>query len=132
MSAALHARETPLELSLSADSDSVAKARHAVADYAQDHGADREDVALAVSEAVSNAVIHAFRGREPGRIDLRALCDGDGLVVSVSDDGVGVAPNPDSPGLGLGLALIGSLASGIELRKDGRGTTIIMRFPCAA
>ena len=132
VSAALHARETPLELSLSADSDSVAKARHAVADYAQDHGADREDVALAVSEAVSNAVIHAFRGREPGRIDLRALCDGDGLVVSVSDDGVGVAPNPDSPGLGLGLALIGSLASGIELRRDGRGTTIIMRFPCAA
>jgi anti-sigma regulatory factor (Ser/Thr protein kinase) len=124
--------ERALELSFLAVSESVREARHAVADFARAHGADPDDVALAVSEAVSNAVIHAFRGREPGRIDLRALVDGDRLVVSVSDDGVGVTPNPDSPGLGLGLALIGSLAEGIELRRDGRGTTIIMRFPCSA
>ena len=121
----------PLELSLRAESESVALARHAVADFARGQGCDPEDVALAVSEAVSNAVIHAFRGREPGTIDVRAIADGDKLVVSISDDGVGVTPNPDSPGLGLGLALIGSLSEGIELRRDGRGTTLIMRFPRA-
>ena len=118
---------------LAAESDSVGKARHAVAEFARVHGADPDDVALAVSEGVSNAIIHGFRDREPGHIDIRALVDGDRVVVSVSDDGVGVTPNPQSPGLGLGLALIGSLADGVELRRDGRpsGTTLIMRFPRA-
>jgi stage II sporulation protein AB (anti-sigma F factor) len=124
--------ERALELTLSAESASVAKARHAAADYARDNGADPDDIALAVSEAVSNAVIHAFRGRAAGKVDVRAFPDGNALVVSVSDDGVGVTPNPDSPGLGLGLALIGSLSSGVELQKEGPGTTLVMRFPRAA
>jgi two-component sensor histidine kinase len=121
--------ERALELTLSAESESVAKARHAAAEFARTHGADPDDIALAVSEAVSNAVIHAFRGVDTGRIDVRGFPDGDSLVLSVSDDGVGVTPNPDSPGLGLGLALIGSLSAGVELRKEGPGTTLVMRFP---
>ncbi|MGI8461245.1 MAG: ATP-binding protein [Solirubrobacterales bacterium] len=122
---------TALEMKLDAESASVAVARHAVSDFARERGADADDVALAVSEAVSNAVIHGFRGRSSGLIDIRAVEDGGSLVVSVSDDGVGVKPNPDSPGLGLGLALIGSLTEGIELRRNGHGTTLIMRFPAA-
>jgi serine/threonine-protein kinase RsbW/stage II sporulation protein AB (anti-sigma F factor) len=117
-------------LTLAAESDSVGEARRAVSDFAAEHGADADDVALAVSEGVSNAVIHAFRDRPPGEIAVSAVVDGDRVVVSISDDGVGVTPNPDSPGLGLGLALIGSLADGVELRKQpGHGTTLIMRFP---
>lgn len=123
--------ERALEISLSAESESVAKARHAAAEFARAHGADPDDIALAVSEAVSNAVIHAFRGVDDGQIDVRGFPDGDSIVLSVSDDGVGVTPNPDSPGLGLGLALIGSLSEGVELRKEGRGTTLVMRFPRA-
>lgn len=120
---------TSLQLSLRAEAESVAEARHAVARFAAEHGADADDVALAVSEGMSNAVIHGFRDRDPGRIDVSAVADGDRVVVSISDDGMGVLPNPDSPGLGLGLALIGSLADGVELRREGRGTTLIMRFP---
>jgi two-component sensor histidine kinase len=107
----------------------VARARHAVADFGRHFGADADDVALAVSEAVSNAVIHAFRGREPGTIQVRAFADGEEFVVSVTDDGVGVSPNPDSPGMGLGLALIGSLSGAVEMFKGGSGTTLVMRFP---
>ena len=126
-------REASLELTLPAESDSVGTARHAVARFAAEHGADSGDVALAVSEGVSNAVIHAFRDRAPGRIDVRAIVDGDRVVVSISDDGVGVMPNPQSPGLGLGLALIGSITDGVELRKKpGHGTTLIMRFERSA
>jgi len=117
-------------MTLRAESDSVGEARRAVSGFAGEHGADADDVALAVSEGVSNAVIHAFRDREPGRIDVRALVDGDRVVVSIADDGVGVSPNPQSPGLGLGLALIGSLSEGVELRRTpGHGTTLVMRFP---
>ena len=122
-------KTSSLELSLTAESESVGAARHAVSEFAGEHGADADDVALAVSEAVSNAIVHAFRGREPGTVDVRALVEGGTLVVSISDDGVGVAPNPDSPGLGLGLALIGSLTDAVEMRRDGKGTTLIMRFP---
>jgi anti-sigma regulatory factor (Ser/Thr protein kinase) len=122
------ASKTSLHLSLAAEPESVGKARHAVADFAREHGADGDDVALAVSEGVSNCVIHAFRGREKGHIDIRAIADAAMVVVSISDDGVGVTPNPDSPGLGLGLALIGSLASAVELNRDGHGTTLVMRF----
>jgi serine/threonine-protein kinase RsbW/stage II sporulation protein AB (anti-sigma F factor) len=121
---------TSLQLTLPAESDSVGRARRAVSEFAGEHGADSDDVALAVSEGVSNAVIHAFRDRDPGQIDVRAIVDGDRVVVSISDDGVGVTPNPDSPGLGLGLALIGSLSEGVELRrKPDHGTTLVMRFP---
>jgi anti-sigma regulatory factor (Ser/Thr protein kinase) len=122
---------TSLQLSLKVESESVGEARHAVAAFARDHGADADDVALAVSEGVSNCVIHAFRGRDRGRIDVRAFAEEDAVVVSISDDGVGVTPNPDSPGLGLGLALIGSLADGVELNHNGagHGTTLVMRFP---
>ena len=123
---------TALHLSLPAKSGSVSRARHAVAAFAMESGANPDDVALAVSEAVSNAVIHAFRGRSAGTIDVSASSESDTLVVTVSDDGVGVSPNPDSPGLGLGLALIGSLTEGVELRRDGNGTTIVMRFPLNA
>ena len=125
--------ETSLQLTLPAESDSVGAARRAVAEFASENGADFDDVALAVSEGVSNSVIHAFRGREPGEIEVRAIVERDNIVVSVSDDGIGVTPNPESPGLGLGLALIGSLTEGVEIRKDpGHGTTLIMRFPRSA
>ena len=125
-------RPDAVERRLPPEPPSVGEARRSVSAFAADHGADPADVALAVSEGVSNAVIHAFRDREPGRIDVRAIVDGDRVVVSISDDGVGVTPNPASPGLGLGLALIGSLTDGIELRRaPGRGTTLVMRFPRA-
>jgi serine/threonine-protein kinase RsbW/stage II sporulation protein AB (anti-sigma F factor) len=123
-------RDASLQLTLAAESDSVGEARRAVSEFAAENGADADDVALGVSEGVSNAVIHAFRGRPRGEIDVRAIVDGETVVISVSDDGVGVTPNPESPGLGLGLALIGSLTDGVELRKSpGHGTTLIMRFP---
>ena len=126
-------RPASLELTLPAESDSVGAARHAIAEFAAEHGADSADVALAVSEGVSNSVIHAFRDRKPGQIDVRAIVEDDHVVVSISDDGIGVMPNPQSPGLGLGLALIGSLADGVELRKKpGHGTTLIMRFARSA
>jgi serine/threonine-protein kinase RsbW len=119
-----------LQMTLPAEADSVGEARRAVSEFAHDHGADRGDVALAVSEGVSNAVIHGFRDGSSGDIEVRAVVDGDHLTVSISDDGVGVTPNPQSPGLGVGLALIGTLADDVELRrKPSHGTTLVMRFP---
>jgi serine/threonine-protein kinase RsbW len=111
-------------------------ARHAVRDYAVDCGA-HEDViaplALCVTEAVTNAVLHAYRNTDaPGQVRVRAEC-GDGQIrVTVRDDGTGLAPRLDSPGLGLGLPLIAQMAHGSEVcvPEEG-GTEVCMRFNVA-
>ncbi|HEU4658670.1 MAG TPA: ATP-binding protein [Capillimicrobium sp.] len=111
---------------------SVRAVRHAIAEIARRCGMSGEQVAqvrLAVSEAVSNAVIHAYAERE-GDIFVDAH-EGDGeLVVKVADEGGGVLPRPDSPGLGLGLPLIVALTSRMEICHHGRRTEVVMAFDC--
>lgn len=120
-----------VELALPAEPGSVAAARQAVGDLARRAGAPEADVRLAVSEAVGNAVSHAFRDREPGTIRLRARIDGARMIVSISDDGSGMRPNLDSPGLGLGISLITKMASDVQFDSTDEGTTVSMSFDCA-
>ena len=121
-----------LELVLSPDPSSVVEARTAVAELARRSGAPEEDVRLAVSEAVGNAVVHAFRHCDTGTIIVSARPERGRLLVTVSDDGIGMTPNPDSPGLGFGIALIGKLADDVHFNSSGDGTVISMSFNAAA
>src|SRR3954469_6335596 len=68
------------------------------------------DVKLAVSEAVSNVVRHAYSRRKPGQVIATAHVDGGLLRIVIADTGGGMAPRSDSPGLGLGLPLMAHLA----------------------
>ena len=90
------------------------------------------DLRLAISEAVSNAVVHAFRGREhPGAVTVTVdVTAGEMAQVVVRDDGVGMSRRDDSPGLGLGLGLIAWVADQVEHRApdDGDGFEVRMRF----
>ena len=111
----------------------VAGARHAVTEYAVAHSVPEpplEDLRLAVSEAVTNAVVHAFRHGNPGTITIDVAIEDGTATVSVTDDGVGIGPRPDSPGLGMGLPLMSTLADAIEVGKAaaGNGTAVRMRF----
>jgi len=64
-------------------------------------GADELDVKIAVSEAVGNVVVHAYRdGTPPGSLELEGGIEDGKLVISVTDHGIGMSPHPDSPGLG--------------------------------
>ncbi len=85
---------------------------------------------LAVSEAATNAVLHAYRDRESAG-DVRVLVQHEDhmLDVSICDDGIGMSPRPDSPGLGLGLGLMAHETSHCEITSgpDG-GTQVSMRF----
>jgi anti-sigma regulatory factor (Ser/Thr protein kinase) len=117
-----------------ASAESVAELRHAVVDFAHAHGVPEpclNDIRLAVSEAVSNAVVHAFRGRADGIVVASVTIGASEWVeVRVADDGSGMAPRDDSPGLGLGLPLIRHLTDQFEHRlPPGRvGTELRMRF----
>jgi anti-sigma regulatory factor (Ser/Thr protein kinase) len=112
----------------------VGEIRQAVVDFARANGitdARADDLGLAISEAVTNAVVHAYRRHaQPGGVHVSATVDGPWIDVRVVDDGSGMAPRSDSPGLGLGLPLINRLADQVELRPppDGAGTELWMRF----
>ena len=88
-----------------ASSDSIAQLRQAVVDFAYEHGVPEpclSDIRLAVSEALGNAVVHAFRGRADGTMIASVTMGASEWVeVRVTDDGSGMAPRDDSPGLGL-------------------------------
>jgi serine/threonine-protein kinase RsbW/stage II sporulation protein AB (anti-sigma F factor) len=87
-------------------------------------------VRLAVSEAVSNAVVHGYRGSEPGAVTVTAEAQHHTLRVVVSDEGCGPAPRNDSPGAGLGLPLIAQVAESLSVSRgrDGHGTVLCMTF----
>jgi anti-sigma regulatory factor (Ser/Thr protein kinase) len=90
------------------------------------------DVKLAVSEAVTNAVQHAYRDEDPGDVTGTADTEQGTLRIVIADSGSGMSPRPDSPGLGLGLPLIAYVADAVEVVSHGDGTEIHMTFPCPA
>ena len=107
---------------------SVRACREAVGEFAERVGADPSVVSLAVSEAASNVIFHAYRNRDRLPFTVEAETDGDHLVVTVSDQGTGMRPNPESSGLGLGISIIGNVADSVEFDSTGRGLTVTMRF----
>ena len=87
-------------------------------------------VALAVSETVTNAVVHAYDHEEPGDVRVSCHADGEHVIVEVADDGAGIWERHGSPGLGHGLAMVGALAHTLDIAPgpDGRGTAVTMAF----
>lgn len=123
------------EQSWPARPEHVSAARRAVWDAAARAGAKeevREAARLAVSEAVSNVVVHSYRNRpaRAGAFTITVEWGGDELRVTVSDEGCGMAPRMDSPGAGLGLPLIANLAETFSVTAPpGGGTEVSMTFP---
>jgi serine/threonine-protein kinase RsbW len=112
----------------------VKEIREAVVDFAYASGITErqaDDIGLATSEAVTNAVLHAYRRHaQPGSVCVFAAVEAGWLELRVVDDGIGMAPRQDSPGAGLGLPLISRLADQVEVRRlpDRDGTELWMRF----
>jgi serine/threonine-protein kinase RsbW len=118
------------ELRLPASPATVPQVRRALMRFASAHGVpEASDIGLAVTEAVTNAILHAYRDGESGEMRVVACAEPDRLVVVVRDYGCGMSPRPDSPGLGMGLSIIGRLADelNIECPADG-GTRLRMHF----
>lgn len=111
----------------------IPQLRHEVIRYAESLGAQPdtlESLQLAVSEALTNVVVHAYVGREPGPMIVEAFEEDEHLLVRVYDDGPGLIPRLDSPGLGLGIGLMASMANDFNIaNRDGTpGTIVSLRF----
>lgn len=117
-----------------ASPEAVARLRTDVVKHARDLGVDREvceALRLAVSEALTNIVVHAYVDREPGDMILEAWRDEhDQLAVLISDEGSGLVPRASSPGLGLGIGIMAQMADGfgISNREGAPGTIVSLRF----
>ncbi len=120
-----------LVLTLPARAENVAVVRHAFGGLGDALDIDDQvlaDVKLAVTEACTNVVVHAYPDGE-GPMEIAAAIRDGRLAVAVRDDGRGMLPRPDSPGLGLGLPLIATLADTLELgRSEDDRTEVRMTF----
>lgn len=112
---------------------SVPVLRAAVAEFvgaAGVQGDHLDAVKLAVSEAVTNAVMHAYvDAEEPGEVRVVTCVREGEIEVEVSDDGLGMMPRLDSPGLGVGLPFIADTADTLDIATgEGGGTVLRMSF----
>lgn len=118
-------------LTLAAVPENVAIVRHVfsgLGDALQFDAEKTDDLRLAVSEACTNAVIHAYSGRDDGVMEIEATVESPLLHVLVRDRGRGLRPRLDSPGLGMGLPLIAALSASLELTTVDGATEVRMAF----
>ncbi|HEY8638380.1 MAG TPA: ATP-binding protein [Solirubrobacteraceae bacterium] len=124
-----------VELTLPARAENVAVVRHALGGLGE--GLDLApqvlaDVKLAVTEACTNVIVHAYPDGE-GPLTVAVEVETELLRVVVRDHGSGILPRPDSPGLGLGLPLIATLAETLELGTSADDATeVSMTFRLVA
>lgn len=91
-------------------------------------------LALAANELITNALIHAFRSRDTGVIEVLVTEEEGEIQLSVRDNGIGMqATNEGERRRGVGLDIVASLVDTdlqgqFQLRNDG-GTLATIRFP---
>jgi serine/threonine-protein kinase RsbW len=93
------------------------------------------DMKMAVTEACTNVVVHAYP-EEQGMLEVEMLAAENGVTIVVRDHGFGIHPHAADttarPALGLGLPLIAALSDAYELRGGaGAGTEVRMTFAFA-
>jgi PAS domain S-box-containing protein len=93
---------------------------------------------LVVNELLTNALKHAFVGRDGGTITLHSLSDGNGCRIIVADNGVGLPQGVEWPKRGkLGALIVQSLRDNAKARLDvessrGQGVRVTIVFTRAA
>jgi serine/threonine-protein kinase RsbW len=125
--------EGAVEFRLPAVAASVPELRRLVGEGARELGVSEQrvdEVRLAVTEAVSNVVRHAYWPGQ-GEVEVAVEADGNGhVVVAVRDRGCGIgAAHPARAGAGLGMPLMRAVSASFESCDRGPGTEVVMRFP---
>jgi len=115
-----------------------------MAELAGFDGASADQLALAVDEAATNVIEHAYHGAADRRVELRFGVRGDELRVEVVDDGEGVDPRAipqvdlrryasERRTGGLGMHLMGRIMDSVTFRRTAGGNVCCMvkRRPAA-
>ncbi len=129
--------ENVIRLELLSLPANVGVARNAVATFASQADftlADIDEIRLAVSEAVTNAVVHAYPGRT-GWVRVTARLSEGQLQVEVEDEGIGIADVPrarqaayttDPERMGLGFSFMEAFMDHVEVGPGASGGTRVV------
>jgi serine/threonine-protein kinase RsbW len=88
------------------------------------------DLKLAVTEACTNAILHAYSDGASGQLVVRYRVASAGVDIEVEDDGAGfdpsdpIAEETERDGQGMGLMIIRTLTDSIEIESDDSGSRI--------
>jgi len=96
------------------------------------------DVKTAVSEAVTNSIIHGY-GNANGIVKIEAMIEGTTLTIKINDEGVGIenielamqplyTSRPDLERSGMGFTVMETFMDSLDVKSEkGKGTQIIMK-----
>lgn len=99
---------------------------------------DIADIKTAVSEAVTNAIVHGYEGTR-GMVSMRSTIDQAVLTVEIVDHGRGISnveqamepfftTHPEQERSGMGFAVMQTFMDELSVTSvPGRGTTVLMR-----
>ncbi len=88
------------------------------------------DLKLALTEACSNSIRHAYAHGRTGAVEVRYELNGEKFQVEVADDGSGFdvaalgEADADPEEGGLGLAIIRALTDELAIESDGHGSRL--------
>src|SRR3954453_3650643 len=123
---------TDVKLTLPARPENVSVIRHVLGAFAESLRLPDdlvEDLRLAVTEACTNVVRHAYPPERPGPVEITFVPTDEEVSVVVADFGRGIGPSSDTTGPGLGLPLIAAIADEVELQPvPGGGSRVAMTF----
>jgi len=126
--------QAPLQLTVPARAEYLAVIRQAlagVADALEVGVSVLNDMKVAVNEACTNVVVHAYPD-ETGTLEVGVQAQAEEVAVIVRDSGVGVQTRPDPSG-GVGFLLISSLSDRFEIRGGSdAGIEVRMAFKLAS
>jgi anti-sigma regulatory factor (Ser/Thr protein kinase) len=121
-----------VKLTLPARPENVAVARHVLGAFAESMRLPDElieDLRLAVTEACTNVVRHAYPDGAPGAVEISVEPEPEQVTITVADYGRGIGTSSDISGPGLGLPLIAAIASTVDLQSSpGAGSRVTMTF----
>ena len=134
-------RHNEMEVSFLSIPENEAFARVVIAAFAVQLSptvAEIADVKTAVSEAVTNAIVHGYEGTR-GMVNMRAMIDGSILSVEIADRGRGIAnvhqamepfytTHPEQERSGMGFAVMQTFMDEVDVASTpGSGTIVRMR-----
>lgn len=121
----------PLRIEVPATADRLALIRRQLLGWMEPIGVPGDvgaDIVLAVNEAATNCVEHAYRGSGDGTVVIEAALDDGRIVVCISDHGEWRTPSTAPTTRGRGLPIIRAIGDGVEVRRSVSGTTVRIGF----
>ena len=97
------------------------------------------DVKTAVSEAVTNSIIHGYENKKAGIIKIEATISGDEITISIEDFGRGITnveqameplytSKPELERSGMGFTVMETFMDSLEVNsEEGKGTKVVMK-----